>query len=186
MIWNNKKAVASLLGASLLIAANTSQAHTIALGSINAGAPGSVTIWLGSYHTDAPNEGSLTLNGVTKAFDMVSDSLPTGLTEGSNYFYADTVSGAQGDYDAPTNLTCCSVTRWQGVTFTGLAAGDYAYSISGMFSVDWADWNSDEANWRGMVNIPTSSAGVPEPTSMALFGLGMLGLAGARRRKSQR
>lgn len=186
MIFKNKKAFASLLGLSLLAAASTSQAHTISLGSVNAGAPGSVTIWLGSYHTDAPNEGALTLNGVTKAFDIVSDSLPTGLVTGTNYFFADTVSHTQGDFDSAVNSTCCSVSRWQGVTFTGLMPGDYSYAISGMLSVDWADWNSDRSNWTGTVNIPTSSSGVPEPASAALFGLGFLGLAAARRRKSQK
>lgn len=186
MIGKKKNGIAALLGAAMLFASSSSQAHTIAIGSLNAGAPGSVTIWLGSYHTGAPNEGSLTLNGVTKAFDMVSDLLPTGLVAGTNYFYADTASGATGDYDAPTNLTGITETRWQGVTFTGLAAGAYSYSISGMFSVDWADWNSGEANWAARVIIPDSSAGtVPEPIGTALFGIGALALAAGRRRKSK-
>lgn len=186
MICKNKKEIVALLGAAMLFTTSHSQAHTIAIGSLNAGAPGSVTIWMGSYHTGAPNEGSLTLNGVTKAFDLLSNVLPTGLVEGTNYFYADTVSGATGDYDATTNLTGLPATQWQGVTFTGLASGDYSYTISGMFSVDWADWNSGQSNWTARVNIPDSSVGtVPEPVGAALFGIGALALAAGRRRKSK-
>jgi hypothetical protein len=185
MICKNKNGIAALLGAALLFAGTNSQAHTIAIGSLNAGAPGSVTIWMGSYHTGAPNEGALTLNGVTKAFDLLSNVLPAGLVAGSNYFYVDIISGATGDFDAPANLTGATETQWQGVTFTGLTSGDYSYSISGMLSINWADWNSGEANWTSRVNIPDSSVGtVPEPIGAALFGIGALALAAGRRRKS--
>lgn len=186
MIGKKKTGITALLGAAMVFASSISQAHTIAIGSLNAGAPGSVTIWMGSYHSGAPNEGSLTLNGVTKAFNLLSDVLPTGLVAGTNYFYVDTASGATGDYDASTNSTGLGETRWQGVTFTGLAAGAYSYSISGMFSVDWADWNSGEPNWSSRVTIPDSSVGtVPEPIGTALFGIGALALAAGRRRKSK-
>ncbi|MGE0581537.1 MAG: PEP-CTERM sorting domain-containing protein [Steroidobacteraceae bacterium] len=178
-------AVTGLAAGALLVSAPAS-AHTIALGTVNAGAPGSVTIWLGSYHTGAGNEGSLTLNGVTQAFNQISAVLPAGLVAGDNYFYAQPACclSPAGQFDQLTNLTGLAVTAWQGVTFTGLAAGIYTYSITGMFSVDWADWNSNTSNWTGRLVIPESSVGVPEPGTLALLGLGLFGLGLMRRRAS--
>ena len=69
-----------LTGILMLAVSPLAFSHTIAVGTVNAGAPGSVTIWLGSYHTGAANEGSMTLNGVTQAFNIVSNALPAGLT----------------------------------------------------------------------------------------------------------
>ena len=172
------------LAGALAAFSGAASAHTIAVGTVNAGAPGSVSIWLGSYHSGAPNEGSLTLNGVTQAFDMVSNVLPTGLVIGDNYFYA-TGSATAGEYTSSTNNTGLTEVRWQGVTFTGLAAGDYTYSVTGMNSVNFSDWNSDTANWTGTLNIPESSAGnVPEPGTLALFGLAAIG-GGLMRRKAK-
>ncbi|MCB1959174.1 MAG: hypothetical protein KDE68_01405, partial [Rhodocyclaceae bacterium] len=143
----------ALTAAAFAGMSGSASAHTVAVGTVNAGAPGSVTIWLGSYHTNAPNEGSLTLDGVTQAFDMVSNVLPTGLVVGSNYFFA-TSTATAGEFTASTNTSGIDVVRWQGVTFTGLAAGDYLYSVTGMNTVNFADWNSDQSNWTGTLNIP--------------------------------
>jgi hypothetical protein len=177
-------ALAGVAAGALFGFSAPASAHTIALGTINAGAPGSVTIWLGSYHTGAPNEGSMTLNGVTQAFNVVSDVLPAGLVAGDNYFYAqpNCCGSPAGQFDQTVNNTFQFVTRWQGVTFTGLAAGVYAYSITGMFTVNWADWTSNTSNWTGRLVIPESSVGVPEPGTLALFGLGLFGLGLMRRR----
>lgn len=68
------------------------------------------------------------------------------------------------------------------MTVGGLTAGDYSYSVTGMNTVNWSDWNTSTPNWTGMVNIPGSSAGVPEPASLALVAIGMLGLGFSRRK----
>lgn len=172
----SKNALGVALSAAILAMSGAASAHTISLGSLNAGAPGSVTIWLGSYHTGAPNEGSLTIGGNTYAFNLLAASLPTGLIDGVNNFYAPNVGGAVGQYDQATNGTGLSVTRWQGVTVTGLSAGLQPYSITGMNTVNFSDWNSSTPNWTGSVFIPGSSVGAPEPTSIALVGLSLLAL----------
>lgn len=174
--------VAIAVAAAIFGMAGTASAHTIAVGTVNAGAPGSVTIWLGSYHTGAPNEGSLTLNSVTQAFNLVSNSLPAGLVVGSNYFYASGTS-TPGEYNQAVNTTGLAETRWQGVTFTGLSAGTYTYQITGMNTVNFSDWNSSTPNWTGQLVIPESSvnAAVPEPATIWLVGLALGGMAARRR-----
>lgn len=181
----SRLAFGSALSAMVLALSTSVAAHTVALGSINAGAPGSVSIWLGSYHTGAPNEGSLTIGGNTYAFNLLSAVLPTGLVDGVNYFYAQAACCAGGDFDQNTNNTGQTITQWQGVTVTGLSAGLQPYSITGMNTVNFADWNTNTSNWRGTVFIPGSSVGgVPEPTSMALVALSLLALGFSRRKQA--
>ena len=132
----------------------------------------------------------MTLNSVTQAFNMVSSTLPVGLTLGSNYFYTPMTGGScctgvTGQFNSSTNGTGQTVTRWQGVTFSGLTAGTYSYSITGMNSVNWADWNSNTSNWTGLLDIPGSSVSVPEPATLALLGFGFAGLGFSRRRKQK-
>ena len=179
----SKNAFGFALSAVVLALSGAASAHTVSLGSINAGAPGSVTIWLGSYHTGAPNEGSLTIGGNTYAFNLLAASLPSGLVDGTNNFYAPNSGGATGQYNQSTNNTI-TVTRWQGVTVTGLSAGLQPYTISGMNTVNFSDWNSSTPNWTGSVFIPGSSVGVPEPTSIALVGLSLLALGLSRRKQA--
>ncbi len=178
----SKNAFGLALSAAVLALSGTASAHTVSFGSVNAGAPGSVTIWLGSYHTGAPNEGSLTMGGNTYAFNLLAASLPTGLILGDNNFYASGTSTV-GEYNS-LNDPCCGVSRWQGVTVAGLSAGFQSYTVSGMNTVNFSDWNSSTANWSGRIFIPGSSVGVPEPTSVALVGLSLLALGLSRRKQA--
>ncbi|MEH6627630.1 MAG: PEP-CTERM sorting domain-containing protein [Motiliproteus sp.] len=182
-----KRLLTAVCGVALLAVSSIASAHTIAVGTFNAGVPGSVTVWLGSYHTSAAFEGSMTLLGDTQAFNTFSVTQPVGLTLGTNLFYAIGTSGAgaTGQFDQPTDTVAgLPIISWQGVTFAGITAGDHAYSITGMNSANWSDWNSSTPNWTGTLNIPTSSVGdptVPEPGTLALLALGLAGI-GFRKR----
>ncbi|MEL7186615.1 MAG: PEP-CTERM sorting domain-containing protein [Pseudomonadota bacterium] len=177
-----------IAGLLALFAAPLASAHTVSIGTENAGAAGSVTLWMGSYHGGAPNEGSMMLNGVTQAFNIATSTMPTALVDGTNNFYSlgNFGAGTTGQYDQNSWAGAASLVpvRWQGVTFTGLAAGTYAYTISGMNSVNWADWNSGLPNWSGTLVIPRSSvAPVSEPGFLALMGIGLAGLGLVSRRR---
>jgi VPDSG-CTERM motif len=177
------------------------QAHTISIGTFNAGAPGSVTIAMGTYtagHGTVQAEGAITLisgPGIPPSVGPVSfgglttvkpaqliDSGPT-----QNNFFTDG-TGNPG-YSALVNTTVAQVgviANWQLATFTGLAAGTYTYQITGMNTVDWANYGTGDANWTGTLVIPGSSVtpgGVPDSgSSIALLGLALVGMAGLKRK----
>ena len=114
---------------------------------------------------------------------------PDGMVFGDNVFYTSN-NGVQGLYNATTNTTGINIMIWQTATISGLTAGFHNYTISGMNTVVWSDWNSSLPNWSGTIFIPGSSVGcgdpgqpacpTPEPATMALFGVGAA-LAGIRR-----
>ena len=179
----------------MLLAPMMASAHTIALGTINAGAPGSVSIWLGSYHTTGANEGSMTLTTLdgnpivpnSSAFNVLqpNGAIPAGLTAGTNLFYATNACcvNPAGTFNNAANGTGQTLNRWQSVTFTGLVAGLYNYNISGMTTVVWRDWSSNTDNWSGQVRITGAAVGVPEPGTLVLLGLGLAVLSFFTRRK---
>ncbi len=170
---------------SMLLAPLMASAHTIAVGTTNSGVAGSVTIWMGSYHTGTFTQGAITIGTQTVNFSSagLGSALPdSNLVWGSNIFYAD--NGAQGSYTSATNVTCCTLQSWQKATLTGLSAGPNTYSITGMSSAHWADWNSSQNNWTGSLFIPTSSISTPEPGALVLLSLGLAGLGFGRKKRS--
>ena len=122
-------------------------AHTISVGTYNAGTLGSVTVVLGSYHSSGAPEGSIQLiagpsgsSSVISFADLVT-AKPGDLIDGTNNFFASASAGSDpgSAFDQVLNATGQTDVRWQSVTFTGLTAGDYTYQISGMNSAIWED-----------------------------------------------
>jgi hypothetical protein len=126
-----KKALAA--ASALLVSAPVATlAHTNSIGYVGDG-NGGVTFWYGSWHSGTTfNEGELKLQGANGTtfgptitqFTLLENSTPAGLIPGTNYFQSD---GTQLVPYGDPSVWSQSYT-WQGVTFTGLAAGDYTFT----------------------------------------------------------
>ena len=111
-------------------------AHTNSLGYVGASG-GTVTFWYGSWHQGTQfTEGSMTLQGVngttfaptTVNWTLLQNTTPDGLIPGTNYFQSDGTNLIP--YGDPARLYGMDSYTWQGVTFTGLSAGDYQFTYN--------------------------------------------------------
>ncbi len=176
-----KKALA--VASALLVGAPAATlAHTNSIGYVGGG-NGSVTFWYGNWHPGTTfNEGNLTLVGIngnsfpstTVNWTLLSGTEPSGLIPGTNYFTSN--GSALVAYPAnPISYT------WQGVTFTGLSAGDYqfTYNAAGAPTVNWMPMDSiilsstvslsaaalsGDANQNGILDIYETGGTPPPPT----------------------
>jgi hypothetical protein len=207
-----KGRILGLLAVALLagpMTAHRVQAHAISIGYENAG-PGAVTIWLGTYstgHASLINEGGMRLEGVLGTVfgpDEQNFSLlagvgvgfkPAGLIDGTTNFFAPNKTDALVDSDVPYMTTGCPacgvIERWQGVTFTGLTAGNYLFTwLPIQFpTLQWDIWNP---NMNGIFSLsreivgdlPPPSQSVPEPGLLGLLGIGFAGMLFTRRKRN--
>ena len=150
-----KRALAAS-SALLLGMPTASFAHTNSIGYVGNGG-GSITFWYGTYHNTNFNEAELKLEGANGTsyttqivqFNQLTTTTPTGLDPTVNYF---TTDGTQLIPYSNATAAGGQSNTWQGVTFTGLAAGDYtftyiplgdaeSYNPSGSPTQDWAPWD---------------------------------------------
>ncbi len=156
-----QKALAAA-SALLLGVPTAALSHTNSIGYVGGG-NGSVTFWYGNWHPGTTfNEGTLTLQGIngtnfsatTVNWTLLSATRPDGLIDGTNYF---TSNGSQlVAYGSNSQVS----STWQGVTFTGLGAGDYQFTYNAA--------GAPTANWMPMDNVILSSTVVL--TAAALSG----------------
>jgi hypothetical protein len=170
--------------------------HAITMGYENAGSIGAVDLWMGSYHTGttANFEGSLTLTGIngnsfaanTVNFSLWDPNKPAGLVDGVNNFYAaagTSLDAGSNWYSIYPNLP---PTNWQGVSFTGLVAGDYdfSYDCTGCTQY-WNAWHTGLISSFTLTSEVITGTPIPEPAVIGLFTAGLFGLGLVRRRKVQ-
>jgi len=171
------------VASALLMGAPAAFAHTNSIGYVGGG-NGSVTFWYGNWHSGTTfNEGTLTLQGIngtafsatTVNWSLLSATTPDGLIPGTNYFTSDGTQLVPYDTNIQTSYA------WQGVTFTGLGAGDYqfTYNAAGSPTVNWMPMDSiilssnvtlsaaalsGDANQNGVLDIYETGGTPPPPT----------------------
>ncbi|SFR33747.1 HYR domain-containing protein [Yoonia tamlensis] len=137
-----------------LLQVTSAFAHSTAVSYV-VEANGDVTVWYASYHGGG-NEGSVTLSGpvtVTLANNLFVTTQPAGITA-ANTTQATSCSG--GSLSSPSS--------WQGVRFTGLAAGTYSIALTGSFSALWEPCDSSISSPTFTVFLDTGTplfSGIP-------------------------
>jgi hypothetical protein len=199
--WIQTWAFKLIAVAGVAFCVSVAQAHTVSIGVYNAGAPGSVTLAMGTYSHGTPIfQGTMTLiagpgipPNIAQPFASVTTTKPAGLIDGVNNFYADATPAQWGTLPADSftsasyahNLGSLGpVVNWQELTFTGLTTGLYTYQLSGMTSQNWENLNSFQNNWTGTFFVSGATAGnVPDGGLTALMlGASLVGFAAVRRR----
>lgn len=194
-----KRTALALMTAALFLACGGASAHTTGIGYHNAG-PGSVTFWFKSWHSLVPPlfEGSFNLIGIngnpfpstTVPFNLSTGIKPPLLVDGVNNFYA---CNRLPNSFCPTDEDNNGGSKWQGVTFTGLAAGDYRFTYIPIAnpSADWAPATegvrSNSITLSGViVGGPPVASDIPtlNPAMLALLAFAVAGFAFFRRKWS--
>ena len=182
-----KKALAAASAILMGTLPTATLAHTNSIGYVGDG-QGGVTFWYGSWHSGTTfNEGELKLEGANGTsytttitqFNLIESSTPNGLLPGTNYFQSDGTQlvpyadGANGEGGGSGSYT------WQGLTVSGLSAGDYTFTYiplgdaeshdpTGTPTMDWMPYDqvtlsstvsisaallSGDANQNGILDI---------------------------------
>ena len=159
-----------------LIGSGAVNAAIIDLGSVTA--PGALTY--GNEWTEAP--GTFVdqhLFNLTNAADSYGGLIELDWFLGNTNVYSISLVGLDGTGYFSIDTSPVS-TLWQPISyaFSGLSAGAYSLVVSGSASGFLTGYAGAIAFW------PSSSTSVPEPSTLALLGFGLIALAVMRRRLS--
>lgn len=114
--------------------------------------------------------------------DLFTISINSTVTVAGNIHYNATVTGVGSDYFTQTNngeTFGTTLADIAGTTYVDIEQNAFGSNISPIFAAAGGTQDTGIAGHDGTITFQ-----VPEPTSIAILGLGLLGLAGARRRKS--
>ncbi|MBM9614160.1 DUF4114 domain-containing protein [Desulfobulbus rhabdoformis] len=125
-------------------------------------------------------DGSVLLNGTDSAIDLSSGTFGYYLTSGAGYTYYSDTSLNDDAFD--------HMYAYQGTDTDTVQIGLYQPGTwtDNEFILAWEDlYNGGDQDFADMVLMVESVEPIPEPTTMLLFGSGLLGLAAvARKRKT--